>query len=134
MSLEREMASAPSCLINFYESPGDAVQYEVMKTSPSVWDEKMERKEPLLFGGDDDGFGNELRPPLAWTIIWRNRHSSLYGMFMTRKTQSWGYVMWDKARLQRSGADVMLSRFWEDEVSDSQYDLREDLDHFRDWE
>lgn len=52
-------------------------------------------------------------PPLAWTLIWEGTYSSLVGYFINDKLRKWGYVMWDAARLEKTGAKEVLKRQWE---------------------
>ncbi|KAI0548091.1 hypothetical protein F4679DRAFT_585849 [Xylaria curta] len=75
---------------------------------PSDRDQKQTRRDPLPFQGDCG-----LRPPLAWTLIWRETYSNLYGALLPEDILRWGYVMWDAARLENTGAKEVLARQWE---------------------
>lgn len=74
-------------------------------------DRREERRDPLPFRGDivdnmDGGY-----PPLAWTIIWKGTYSNMIGGECPRLSD-WGYVMWDAARLERTGAKEVMARQW----------------------
>ncbi|UPL00537.1 hypothetical protein LCI18_011471 [Fusarium solani-melongenae] len=58
--------------------------------------------------------GKELCPPLAWTILWNNSTSKLYGDYIPDELRHWGYVMWDAARLETSGATCLLKTQWKE--------------------
>lgn len=75
---------------------------------PSDWYLKEQRRDPLLLQGDD-----EERPPLAWTLIWRGTYSNLFGWYINDVIRFWGYIMWDAARLECTGARGVLIRQWE---------------------
>ncbi|KAI1394417.1 uncharacterized protein F4822DRAFT_388120 [Hypoxylon trugodes] len=75
---------------------------------PSERDLKQERLDPLLFVGDI-----ESQPPLAWTLIWGDTYSNIYGHYISDEFRKWAYVMWDKTRLEREGATDELLREWE---------------------
>ncbi|XRM40256.1 hypothetical protein ABZX51_003576 [Aspergillus tubingensis] len=78
--------------------------------APSERDKKEERREPLPFRGDRvDG----VYPPLAWTLLWKGTYSNMLGSYIPDEFQMWGYVMWDAARLERTGAKEVLARGWE---------------------
>ncbi|PYH66547.1 uncharacterized protein BO88DRAFT_468920 [Aspergillus vadensis CBS 113365] len=78
--------------------------------APSERDKKEERREPLPFRGDRvDG----VYPPLAWTLLWKGTYSNMLGSYIPDEIQSWGYVMWDAARLERTGAKEVLAREWD---------------------
>ncbi|KAI0392150.1 hypothetical protein F5Y17DRAFT_437671 [Xylariaceae sp. FL0594] len=73
-------------------------------------DEKQQRREPLPFTGDKP---SDAHPPLAWTLIWKGTYSNLYGEYIPGELRSWGYVMWDAPRMERTGACEVLARQWE---------------------
>ncbi|RAK84011.1 hypothetical protein BO79DRAFT_276332 [Aspergillus costaricaensis CBS 115574] len=78
--------------------------------APSERDKKEERREPLPFRGDRvDG----VYPPLAWTLLWKGTYSNMLGSYIPDEIQRWGYVMWDAARLERTGAKEVLEREWD---------------------
>ncbi|RMZ78575.1 hypothetical protein DV738_g3796, partial [Chaetothyriales sp. CBS 135597] len=74
----------------------------------------------------DNSYGKELYPPLAWTLIWHGTYSNLYGWYIPDEIRRWGYVMWDAARLERTGGKELLMRQWI-EYWDEDYDPRDDL-------
>ncbi|KAK3304293.1 uncharacterized protein B0T15DRAFT_235219 [Chaetomium strumarium] len=51
-------------------------------------------------------------PNFAWTFLWNNTYSNLYGEFIPNNLTHWGYVMWDFSRLVRMGAMSVLDRKW----------------------
>jgi hypothetical protein len=65
--------------------------------------------DPLPFKGD-----SELYPPLAWTWMYRVTCNYLYGFFIFHEVpdavRRWGYVMWDAARLECTGAKEVLTQ------------------------
>ncbi|GAQ47300.1 similar to An01g01670 [Aspergillus niger] len=83
--------------------------------APSEQDEKEERREPLPFRGDrvDDYYSDGAYPPLAWTLLWKGTYSNMLGSYIPDEFHRWGYVMWDAARLERTGAKEVLARGWE---------------------
>ncbi|KJZ75413.1 hypothetical protein HIM_05109 [Hirsutella minnesotensis 3608] len=100
-----------------FEALGETVQEDRQLHIPSVREEKQQRRDPLPFRGDtplDDI--NELHPPLAWTIIWQDTYSNLFGEWIPEKYRLWGYVMWDSTRLESTGAkDVLLRQRGEED-------------------
>ena len=68
------------------------------------------------FRGDqepDENFGPESLPPLAWTMIWNDTYSSLYGMYTTDDLRRWGYVFWDKTTMEKLSGERVLRVQWE---------------------
>ena len=61
------------------------------------------RGERLPFLGD-----KENAPPLAWVILWRGRNSNQFGSRINSRYKSWGYVFWDRGRLNESGGKKQL--------------------------
>lgn len=61
------------------------------------------RRDPLPFLGDRVD-----TPPLAWTLMWGNTYSNIYGWWMDNKIGEWGYVLWDAERIELSGAKEYL--------------------------
>ena len=57
-------------------------------------DMKEERRDPLPFVGD-----HESKPPVAWTLIWGGTYSNLFGWWIPNDLRYWGYVFWDKKRI-----------------------------------
>ncbi|GLA38644.1 hypothetical protein AnigIFM63309_005947 [Aspergillus niger] len=90
--------------------------------SPSAKDKREERRDPLPFRSDIvDNLDGEY-PPLAWTIIWKGTYSNMVGCEGLPRLSYWGYVMWDAARLERTGAKEVLAREWYEAYRLSMYD------------
>lgn len=70
-------------------------------------DWKEQRRDEFVFEKDD-----EPNAPSAWTSIWDGTYSNKYGYVIPNELRDWGYVMWDKARMERSGAEQVLRRQW----------------------
>lgn len=82
--------------------------------APSELDKKDERRDPLPFRGDRvDNYSDGAYPPLAWTLLWKGTYSNMLGSYIPDEFQMWGYVMWNAARLERTGAREVLARGWE---------------------
>lgn len=67
-----------------------------------------ENRVPCTFRGDSNSGG----PPLAWTLIWEDTYSNLFGGYTSDKLRRWGYIFWDAATLQSMGAEQVLQRQW----------------------
>lgn len=74
---------------------------------PTDQDSKQKRRDVLPFQGDTE----ELLP-LSWTLIWKGTYSNLFDGTFKDDLRSWGYIMWDAARLERTGAREVLHRQW----------------------
>lgn len=91
---------------------GMGAEEERRRRTPSDQDLKEKRRDPLPFQGDQvDG----VYPPFAWTFIWGGTYSnitgdSLWDFMGGNGLRSWGYVMWDKERLESMGAIGVLVR------------------------
>ncbi|KAJ5345863.1 hypothetical protein N7452_003867 [Penicillium brevicompactum] len=91
---------------------GMGAEEERRRCAPSDQDMKEKRRDPLPFQGDRvDG----VYPPFAWTFIWGETYSnitgdSLWDFMGGNGLRSWGYVMWDKERLESMGAIEVLDR------------------------
>lgn len=108
------------------EALGETAQTLRRDRRPSVRDLKQERRDPLPFSGDgllDVETGKF--PPKAWTLVWGGTYSNLYGYYVHETIHRWGYVFWDAARLERTGAIEVLMRQWEEDWGDS--DPRDDM-------
>jgi hypothetical protein len=78
----------------------------------------QERREPLRFKRDSDilkADNGQIYPPFAWTLMWKGAHSNLYGYYVQDVIRRWGYVMWDQARIESTGARELLMRQWEED-------------------
>lgn len=107
------------------EALGEAAQFQRRQERLSNRDQKQQRRDPLPFRGDGEPDAKGPRPPLAWTLIWRGTYSNLYGYYVQDVIRRWGYVMWDAARLESTGAKEVLARQWEADWGDS--DPRDNL-------
>ncbi|GKZ69523.1 hypothetical protein AnigIFM50267_004734 [Aspergillus niger] len=90
----------------------DMAQRERRARAPSERDKKEERREPLPFRGDPLDDSDGAYPPLAWTLLWKGTYSNMLGSYIPNDFHMWGYVMWDAARLERTGAKEVLVREW----------------------
>lgn len=84
---------------------------------PSERDRMQQERAPFPFRGDSDLD----TPPLAWTIIWDNTYSNLYGWYISDEIRRWGYVFWDAVRLEHTGGKEVLKQQW---AQDWDYDPR----------
>ena len=95
---------------------GKWTQQERRRKWPCDRDAKQLRRDPMPFRGDaaePDEHGP--RPPRAWTLMWREKYSNLYGDYVPHSVRRWGYVMWDAARLeQTAGVKEKLLRQWDE--------------------
>ncbi|KJK62633.1 hypothetical protein P875_00095165 [Aspergillus parasiticus SU-1] len=107
------------------EALGESAQSQRRQEHPSNRDLRQERRDPLPFQGDEVPDTNGVRPPLAWTLIWRGSYSNLYGYYVQDVIRRWGYIMWDATRLDRTGAKELLARQWEADWGDT--DPRDNL-------
>jgi hypothetical protein len=75
-----------------------------------------DKRLPFPFRGDQEpseDLGPESLPPLAWTMIWGESYSSLYGRYTTDDLRRWGYVFWDKTTFEKLGGERVLRVQWE---------------------
>ncbi len=93
-----------------YEPFGRWAQHLLRRRAPTIQDQKHARKDPLPFEGDRDSDGDGPSPPLAWTLMWQGIYSNRYGYYVPEAMRRWGYVVWDAARLERTGAKKVLQR------------------------
>ncbi|KAL5343436.1 hypothetical protein BJX70DRAFT_169383 [Aspergillus crustosus] len=73
------------------------------------------RYTPIFFNGDqlfNHKKPNELYPPFAWTWIWEGHYNNLYGYCLPSDIQRWGYIFWDKKRLEITQANTLLLNQW----------------------
>ncbi|RSL53624.1 hypothetical protein CEP53_007694 [Fusarium sp. AF-6] len=70
---------------------------------PSERDQMEADRVPLVFVRDEIN-----RPPRAWTMIWGDTYSNIYGATIPDELRDWGYVFWDEATLERVGGVKML--------------------------
>jgi hypothetical protein len=76
---------------------GETQQSSRCENSPNRHHTLQEERAALLFSGD----GAPDAPPLAWTILWRETYSALYGHFIPDSLRRCGYVFWDAATLEK---------------------------------
>jgi hypothetical protein len=108
------------------EALGEAALHERRRDNTSDRDEKERRRDPMPFKGDNELDTNGSHPPLAWTLIWGGTYSNLYRYYIHPDViRRWGYVMWDAARIEGTGAEELLARQWEDDWDDG--DPRDDF-------
>jgi hypothetical protein len=107
------------------EAWGDTAQWRLRQERLSRREQKQQRRDPLLFTGDGDSETEGPRPPLAWTVMWGGTYSNLFGNRVQDVIHRWGYVIWDAARLERTGAKEVLPRQCEEDRGDS--DPRDNL-------
>ena len=44
--------------------------------------------------------------------MWGEKYSNLYGYYVSDNLRRWGYVMWDAARFEQTGAKDDLLQQW----------------------
>lgn len=112
---------------NFLENEawGETAQWQLRQERLSRREQKQQRRDPLPFTGDGDSETEGPRPPLAWTVMWSGTYSNLFGYCVQDVIRRWGYVIWDAARLERTGAKEVLARQYEEDWGDS--DPRDNL-------
>ncbi|KAL6873020.1 hypothetical protein J3F83DRAFT_598224 [Trichoderma novae-zelandiae] len=76
------------------------------KHNPTERDWKEARGDRLPFRGDGESDERQLRPPAAWVMLWAGRYSNVRWVHWDLMT--WGYVMWDKDRIDAAGAGKIL--------------------------
>jgi hypothetical protein len=65
---------------------------------------------------DEDLFESEEEGPNAgWTWANNNKVELRYGQWITEELRDWGYVMWDKSRLEKMGVLALDSSQWRHE-------------------
>lgn len=76
------------------------------KHNPTERDWKEVRGDRLPFNGDGESDELQPRPPAAWVMLWRGRYSNVRSVHW--QLHDWGYVMWDKERIDATGAGKIL--------------------------
>ncbi|KFY92745.1 hypothetical protein V500_04048 [Pseudogymnoascus sp. VKM F-4518 (FW-2643)] len=101
---------------------GESEQYWRRTDRPSERDQRQEERAAFPFRGDID---EPDAPPLAWTIIWYDTYSSLYGYYIPDEMRRCWYVFWDAATLEDNGGKRVLHKQWEElyDDCDPRYDL-----------
>ncbi|RSL79132.1 hypothetical protein CEP51_007611 [Fusarium floridanum] len=82
---------------------GDTQQIIRRQDQPSERDQMEADRVPLVFVRDEID-----KPPRAWTMIWDDTYSNLYGSHIPDEIRDWGYVFWDEATLERTGGFKLL--------------------------
>jgi hypothetical protein len=91
---------------------GKRTQQKRLERWPCDRDKKQLRGDPMPFRGDGGSDEHGPRPPRAWTLMWREKYSNVYGDYVPDSIRGWGYVMWDAARLEPTGVRHKLLREW----------------------
>jgi hypothetical protein len=65
------------------------------------------RREAMPFVGD-----NPSAPPLVWVLLWGGKYSNLFGGYAPHELRQWGYVIWDKDRVDVNVARNCLAELW----------------------
>ncbi|KFY34844.1 hypothetical protein V494_06423 [Pseudogymnoascus sp. VKM F-4513 (FW-928)] len=86
-------------------------QHSQRSNHPSGRDQMQQERTPFPFRGDAD---EPNAPPLAWTIIWHDTYSNLFGCHIPDEMRRWGYVFWDAATLENNGGKGVLHKQWEE--------------------
>lgn len=97
---------------------GRLAQMERLEKWPGERDEKQLRGDPMPFRGDGGPDEHGERPPIAWTLIWREKYTNVFGYYVEDNIRRLGYVMWDATRLEESGATDRLLQLWNEEWMD----------------
>lgn len=51
-------------------------------------------------------------PPLAWFLLWRGRYVNIYGGYIPVPLKEYGWVVWDKCRLDSMGVRKLIVGQW----------------------
>ncbi|RAH64775.1 uncharacterized protein BO66DRAFT_406121 [Aspergillus aculeatinus CBS 121060] len=89
-------------------------------------DLRSQAHEAFPFRGDHVPDPKGEFPPRAWTLMWRDTYSNLYGEWIPGALRSWGYVFWDAGRMETEAKEVLLWR-WERSF-DEDWDPRDEYD------
>ena len=110
-TMQKHLVSSYIPLSTMMGMLGEDFQTERYQNHPSDKDRLQATRQALPFQGDSVAVG---APPLAWTYLWRDTYSSLYGYFLSDDIRSWGYVFWDAGRLEEVEGKEMLEREWDE--------------------
>ena len=87
------------------------IESQRRRNFPSSRDHKQWRGDRLTFQGDDVcSTTDRLRPPIAWTVLWRGTYSNQFGYYIPEAFRRWGYVFWDAERFELMKAESVLER------------------------
>ncbi|RAH78651.1 hypothetical protein BO86DRAFT_381993 [Aspergillus japonicus CBS 114.51] len=89
-------------------------------------DLRSQAHEAFPFRGDHVPDPKGEFPPRAWTLMWHDTYSNLYGEWIPWELRSWGYVFWDAGRMETEAKEVLLWR-WERSF-DEDWDPRDEYD------
>ena len=94
----------------------DEAHWKRRINAPSAKDAREITRETFKFQGDKTIDPDGIYPPLAWTILWDETYSNVYGAIVHGiRPESglghWGWVMWDAERVKRSCARAVIERF-----------------------
>ncbi|KAL7960288.1 hypothetical protein V8C34DRAFT_312650 [Trichoderma compactum] len=78
-------------------------QWSHRRKNRSERDWKEFRREPLPFNGDGESDQSNLRPSAAWVMLWEGKYSNI--RCFDNCLLEWGYVMWDRDRIDSTGAE-----------------------------
>jgi hypothetical protein len=73
------------------------------------------------------GDGRSDTLPFAWTFLWREMYSSLYGNYIPDAFRPCGFVFWDAARFKSMDGIEFLEREmkdWQDPWEEDPYAVR----------
>lgn len=118
VSLMQENMEFTICYLDCYSGFVGSIVQEQLYGWGAKRGKLMDDQTRMPFQGDD----RIDTPPLAWTILWREVYSSLYGEFIPGALRRWGFVFWDASRLKSTGAIEVLQREMEDWQDPRHYD------------
>ncbi|KAL6818536.1 hypothetical protein GGI42DRAFT_359632 [Trichoderma sp. SZMC 28013] len=78
-------------------------QWNHRRNNRSERDWKEFRRESLPFNGEGESDQSNLRPPAAWVMLWEGKYSNI--RYFDKELLVWGYVMWDRDRIDSTGAE-----------------------------
>ncbi|KAK4085281.1 uncharacterized protein Triagg1_271 [Trichoderma aggressivum f. europaeum] len=81
-------------------------QWKHRRINRSERDWKEFRREPLPFNGEGESDQSNLRPPAAWVMLWEEKYSNI--RTFEDDLLYWGYVMWDRDRIDSTGAEKII--------------------------
>ncbi|GKZ34875.1 hypothetical protein AbraIFM66950_005272 [Aspergillus brasiliensis] len=105
---------------SYFLDLGISVQQQRRLRYVSISHRDSDRRVPLPFQGElMVPNAQEKYPPMAWILIWKGTWSNLVGAYIPDELRHWGYVLWDAARLETTGAKEVLKRQWKMKWGDS---------------
>lgn len=76
------------------EDAQSSIRYE-LDVPPDPRDEMARNRSCMKFTGDAVP---PTGPPLGWLQLWGGGYANIYGEYIPKSVQRWGYVMWNKER------------------------------------